>query len=101
MPTFLFLALLSLTWPALMIAVPTSCPTALYIALRHLDESFETMMRFTIECGGDVDTIGAISGALWGIVNGAGRLPPVRLESRKELACLARRLFQRQSSAVH
>jgi poly(ADP-ribose) glycohydrolase ARH3 len=77
------------------ITAPTSCPTALYVALRHLTTSFEAMMDFVIACRGDVDTIGAMAGALWGIANGAGRLPPVRLEARDRLVDVARRLYQR------
>jgi poly(ADP-ribose) glycohydrolase ARH3 len=78
------------------ITAPTSCPTALYVALRHLKTSFEAMMEFVIACRGDVDTIGAMAGALWGIVNGAERLPPVRLEARDVLADVATRLFRRR-----
>lgn len=71
-----------------------SCPTALYAALRYLEAPFADMMQFIIECGGDVDTIGAMAGALWGISNGAGRLPPVKLEARMELERVASRMFQ-------
>lgn len=78
------------------ISAPTSCPTALYVALRHLKTSFEAMMEFIMACRGDVDTIGAMAGALWGIVNGAERLPRVRLEGREMLLDVANRLFQRQ-----
>lgn len=74
--------------------VPTSCPTALYLALRHLERPFEEMMRFIIACGGDVDTIGAMAGALWGIVNGPGKLPPVNLEDRDRLVDVASRIFK-------
>jgi ADP-ribosylglycohydrolase len=77
------------------ITAVTSCPTALYIALRHMRTSFESMMEFIIACRGDVDTIGAMSGALWGIVNGAERLPQVRLEARDLLVDVATRLFRR------
>jgi poly(ADP-ribose) glycohydrolase ARH3 len=77
------------------IAAPTSCPTALYIALRHSKTSFEAMMEFIVACRGDVDTIGAMAGALWGIVNGADRLPKVRLEARELLVDTATRLFER------
>jgi ADP-ribosylglycohydrolase len=77
------------------ITVPTSCPTALYIALRHMQTSFEAMMEFIITCRGDVDTIGAMAGALWGIVNGAERLPQVRLEARDMLVDVATRMFRR------
>jgi ADP-ribosylglycohydrolase len=57
--------------------------------------SFEAMMEFIIACRGDVDTIGAMAGALWGIVNGANRLPQVRLEARDVLVDVAARLFRR------
>ena len=53
------------------IAALTSCPTALYPALRHRAAPFEEMMQFIIRCRGEVDTIGALARALWGIANGA------------------------------
>lgn len=77
------------------ITAPTSCPTALHVALRHLDAPFDEMMQFAIAVGGDVDTIAAMAGSLWGLHNGAARLPAVELESRDELVDLATRLFQR------
>jgi poly(ADP-ribose) glycohydrolase ARH3 len=80
------------------ITATTSCPTAFYIALRHLKTSFEAMIKFIIACRGDVDTIGAMAGALWGIVNGAERLPQVRLEARDRVTEVASRLFQRNQS---
>lgn len=79
---------------------PTSCPTALYVAIRHMKSSFEAMMEFTIACRGDVDTIGSMAGALWGIVNGDERLPPVRLEARDRLVDVATRLFRRHLQTV-
>ena len=39
-----------------------------------LDAGFDAMMRFTIACGGDVDTLASMAGALWGAHNGAARL---------------------------
>lgn len=75
---------------------PTSVPTALYVALRHLPASFETMMAFIIACRGDVDTTGAMAGALWGIVNGPQRLPPIPLEARSLLEDVAMQLFHRR-----
>jgi poly(ADP-ribose) glycohydrolase ARH3 len=77
------------------ITAPTSCPTAVYVALRHMKTSFELMMEFIIACRGDVDTIGAMAGALWGIVNGAERLPKVRIEARDVLVDVATRMFRR------
>ncbi len=76
----------------------TSCVTASYIALRHLDAPFETMMRFIIACGGDVDTIGAMAGAMWGAYNGAARLPAIALEERDALVALAGRLYERATA---
>ena len=76
------------------ITAPASCPTALYVALHHLERPFDEMMRFIINCGGDVDTIGAMAGALWGAVNGAGRLPAIALEARERLVDVASRMFQ-------
>jgi poly(ADP-ribose) glycohydrolase ARH3 len=83
------------------ITAPTSCPTALYLALRHLNAPFESMMEFIVAGRGDVDTIGAMAGALWGIANGPGRLPTIGLEARDRLVDVATRVFQRhQRSAV-
>jgi ADP-ribosylglycohydrolase len=77
------------------ITATTSCPTAIYVALRHREASFEAMIEFVIRCRGDVDTIGAMSGALWGIANGSERLPKVRLEDRESLVDLASRILRR------
>jgi poly(ADP-ribose) glycohydrolase ARH3 len=78
------------------ITAPTSCPTALYVALRHMNNSFYAMMEFIIACRGDVDTIGAMAGALWGIANGAERLPQVHFEARDALTDVAMGMFQRR-----
>ena len=48
-----------------------SCATALYCALRFREVAFVAMLRFIIECGGDVDTIAAMAGAMWGAGCGA------------------------------
>jgi ADP-ribosylglycohydrolase len=58
------------------------------------------MMQFLIACRGDVDTLASMAGALWGIVNGPDRLPPVRLEARDALLDIAERLFRRRSEAA-
>ncbi|SMC29272.1 ADP-ribosylglycohydrolase [Andreprevotia lacus DSM 23236] len=70
---------------------PTSCVTAIYLALRHLDQPFDTLMSFTIKLGGDVDTIAAMAGTLWGTRNGAAALPqhPLEQEARLRAAALA------------
>lgn len=71
----------------------TSCVSALYIGLRHLDRGFDTMMRFVISCGGDVDTLGAMAGALWGARHGAAKLPDIAIEQRERIEAVALRLY--------
>ncbi len=51
-------------------------------------------MRFVINRGGDVDTIGAMAGALWGGRNGALGLPDVAPEARERLEATASRLHR-------
>jgi ADP-ribosylglycohydrolase len=56
------------------------------------------MHAFIVECGGDVDTIGAMAGAIWGAANGARKLPAlalVNLEQRERLTSLAVALRER------
>jgi poly(ADP-ribose) glycohydrolase ARH3 len=77
------------------VAAHTSCPTAIYIALHHRGDTFERMMQFAIDCRGDVDTIGAMAGALWGASRGASELPPIPLESRDEIVRIGTQLFER------
>ena len=81
------------------IAAAESCVTALYIALRFLESPYMEMHRFAVQCGGDVDTIGAMAGAIWGAAIGAARLPSdklANLEQRTELTALAAALHARR-----
>jgi poly(ADP-ribose) glycohydrolase ARH3 len=74
------------------VAASESCVTAVYIAARFMRSSFEKMHDFVIDCGGDVDTIGAMAGAIWGAANGARELPSrqlAKLEQRERLAGVA------------
>lgn len=71
----------------------TSCVTSLYIALKHLDESFDALMAFCISCGGDVDTIAAMAGTLWGAYNGAANLPLTPIEARDAISDVAAQLW--------
>ena len=77
------------------ITAVTSCITALYVAARHLDRPFEEMSRFAIAGGGDVDTISAMAGAMWGVVNGCTKLPAVALEERARIEEMASLLHAR------
>ncbi len=69
-----------------------SCVTAVYLGLRFVDQPFSDLLAFVADCGGDVDTVGAMAGALWGACNGAPSLPERALESledRERIAALA------------
>ena len=79
------------------IAATESCVTAIYIALRFLDASFEKLLAFTAACIGDVDTIGAMAGAIWGARNGAEALPAnliSRLEQANRIRDVAKKLYE-------
>ena len=81
------------------IAASESCVTAIYIAVRFLKNPFTEMQQFVIHVGGDVDTIGAMAGAVWGAANGASKLPPdglARLEQRDRLELVVAELYDRR-----
>ncbi len=83
------------------IAAAKSCVTAVYIAARFLSESFEHLQAFVAACGGDVDTIGAMAGAVWGAANGVDSLPTdhlSRLEQRDRIQSVAQALYERSAS---
>lgn len=52
-----------------------SCMTSVFIASIFAQRPFEEMLDFVSQCGGDVDTIGAMAGALWGARRGRQELP--------------------------
>ncbi|MBF2053496.1 MAG: ADP-ribosylglycohydrolase family protein [Candidatus Sericytochromatia bacterium] len=75
----------------------SSCMTALYLAWRFRALPFEDLLHFARRLGGDVDTLCAMSGALWGAANGAEALPQERLqrlEQLERLQALADALYQ-------
>jgi len=74
------------------IAAHQSCVTALYIALRFIGSTFDEMFDFIVACKGDVDTIGAMAGAMWGARNGHEKLPAVKIEQKRLLELTALRL---------
>lgn len=79
------------------IAATESCVTAIYIALRFLDASFDELLAFTAACKGDVDTIGAMAGAIWGARNCAEALPAnliSRLEQAIRIRDVANKLYE-------
>jgi poly(ADP-ribose) glycohydrolase ARH3 len=83
------------------IAAADSCVTALFLALRCFDAPFEELVRRAIACGGDVDTIAAMAGAIWGARRGVGDLPAARLEEVEDadrLCDIAAALHARQAT---
>ena len=71
------------------ITATTSCVTSLYLAARFLDRSIDALIGFASDAGGDVDTVCAMAGALWGARNGFAALPGhlvARLEGAARLA---------------
>lgn len=79
------------------VAAAESCVTAVYVAMRFRAAPYLEMHRFVVALGGDVDTIGAMAGAMWGASNGATLLPEEemsRLEQRERLRDAARALHK-------
>jgi len=80
------------------ITAPRSCVTALYLAGRFLQDPLEALLRFVADAGGDVDTVGAMAGAIWGARNGYASLPSsvVRtIEDAARIGDIAMQLYLR------
>lgn len=71
------------------IAAAESCVTAIYLGLRFRDAPFERWLDFAIRLRGDVDTIAAMTGAIWGAANGLRALPAQRLQALEQVESLA------------
>ncbi len=71
-----------------------SCVTAIYFSLHYLNEPFDTLLKKIIKLGGDVDTIAAMAGAIWGAANGSSSLQTMKstLENSEHIVDLAQRL---------
>lgn len=77
-----------------------SCVTGLYLGLRFVSQPFMSLHQFAVKCRGDVDTISAMAGAIWGAANGWAQLPQgklEKLEKREQLEETARKLFEASS----
>ncbi len=75
------------------ITATTSCVSALYLSLRFLNEDMTQIIQFAKSCGGDVDTICAMAGALWGAYNGSNNLPEIQTESKDYICYVAAKIF--------
>ena len=68
-----------------------SCVTSLFFALKYFDREFEELLQSVIKVGGDVDTIAAMSCAIWGASNGSTQLArfSANVESSEEIIVMA------------
>lgn len=76
-------------------AAVESCVTAVYAALAFRSRDFDDLLEFAISLRGDVDTLAAMAGAVWGAGRGLDALPEARLEQleqRDRLEALAQSL---------
>lgn len=67
------------------VAALDSCATAIYVGLVHGNRSFDELLEMAIAVGGDVDTIGAMAGSLWGARNGRGAIPGSKLDALEDV----------------
>ncbi|MCW9015878.1 MAG: ADP-ribosylglycohydrolase family protein, partial [Kangiellaceae bacterium] len=80
------------------IAALDSCVTAIYIAVTHLDKDFRDLLDTCIKVKGDVDTIAAMAGGIWGARNGYRKLPNNlldRIEKKDYLTSLSMNLSEK------
>lgn len=61
-----------------------SCVTSIYAALTFQNQTFDGLLRFVIDIGGDVDTIAAMACGFWGAMHGMEGIPEERLEEVAE-----------------
>lgn len=66
------------------IAASESSITAIFAAMTFRHHAFDELQRFVITLGGDVDTIGAMAGAIWGASRGISELPQAKIESLED-----------------
>ncbi len=76
-------------------AAQESSITAIYFALKFRESYFETMLQSIFKLGGDVDTICAMAGAIWGAANGCRSLlnQAELIEGGTQVLELAEKLF--------
>lgn len=84
-------------------AATESVVTAISIALLHREQPFERLVEDAITMRGDVDTIAAMAGAIWGASNGGAALPHQALseiEALEELRARSRLLSEASHEAA-
>lgn len=80
------------------IAAPQSCVTAIYFSLKYRNQEFSLMLNQIKKLGGDVDTIGAMAGAIWGAFNDSSSIESSakNIERIQDITKLAEKLFFKQ-----
>lgn len=61
------------------VAAHRSVITAIYLAARFMRQPFDALLNFGLQLRGDVDTVLAMAGAIWGAAHGRQALPQARL----------------------
>ena len=77
------------------VAAQRSVITAIYLAARFMQQPFEALLQFGLQLRGDVDTVLAMAGAIWGAAHGRQALPQARLhqlEAAEHIEATARQL---------
>ncbi len=76
-----------------------SCATAVFYALRFQPQPANGMFSHIAKLGGDVDTIGAMAGAIWGASNGVEQLLMYeeKIEAADDIVQLADKMHALQS----
>lgn len=81
-------------------AAVASCTTAVYAAMRFMAGGFDDLLGYVIQLGGDVDTISAMAGAIWGAARGLVALPEEKLDLLDDRDALLR-LAQAFAETIH
>ena len=75
--------------------------TAIYFALRYRKLNYNIMLSQIYKLGGDTDTIGAMSGSIWGAFNGVASFDVNsihRIENSSNIIELANQLYTLSSN---
>ena len=85
------------------VAAKDSCITAIFLAVSHLEQPFDKLLANAISLGGDVDTIAAMSCAIWGAGRGWGALPKdeIQLLERGDYIAQLASALECKSRSIH
>jgi poly(ADP-ribose) glycohydrolase ARH3 len=78
-----------------------SCPASILIGMYFRTHPIRNLLGYVNKCKGDTDTIGAMSGSIWGAYNGIEHIPTKEIESiegHSVLLDLAASLYEKASN---